>query len=954
MRKIIPLLTIMTLLSPVFLSAQGTWVWNNRTHSELDWTTLETDHFYIHYHQGLRETAEKSALIAEQAYPTIMAQLDLDDFGKTHISLTAEDEIMNGYAMPSDQIFIWVSQNDVAGQFGGSEKWLRLVVAHEFQHVAMVNALRTWLGIWNFIDVPAWFLEGTAEYYTETWRVGRSDARMKIHTYKNSMNTLDAHDDGYAKILYLADKYGDSTITKITKWRHKTFKYFSFKKAFKSATGTSLKTFNEDWRRAMNTYYYTYRGQKESITDVGELMPAPKIKNVRYLSIAPDSSHLAIVGRRSDNMQYQSVYTVSTDSTKKVKTLHSGRFGSKPVWTADNQALIIGEYHHGEHGSLVYDLRKIDVQSGRATWLTTNMRANHPVVSKNGETVYFIAHPDMSTNLYAIDVKGEHLRRITGFTGDIQLNYPAVSPDDSLIAFMIQDESGGVDIAVIDTSGKNFRKLTNDFPEDLMPVWTADGRQIVFTSFRNSTPNLFRVPVHTDTTIIQMTDVYSGIYSRQIVPNSSKVYAATLSDADSTRGVFVEATRGVENRDLVLRDEFEDWRTQIPDTILTPIEYNREIPGHWSTSPYRFWKHSRHIASLGLPTETGLAGFTIWNDGLGKHLAILGGEANYPPYDHAQFLNGLYFVYTLTVFRPIISVGLLSNSSFVVQPYDRSWLTERRDGGFVMAEYPVNFGNSLFSNHTITTQMQLYNRKAEIAGVPRGIRPDVESGNEGIFSLRYRWINRKPDRRNNILPVQGYGISIHQDYASENIFGDFSYQKSKAGGFVNQKIFGPFALYGRMLYSQVTGNYASQDSLGFNDDVSLYLMGNAVIGSALANIINTRENYYLRGSTAIVTGERLFMATLELRMPVLPSLPVHFFGIKIGESVISPYLDYGKVWDSDRETENVTSGIEMRTAIRVGKIPVLHIGYGLGNSLSAWGQDRSPQYFVRLALVNPF
>ncbi|MBS1271638.1 MAG: Protein TolB [Candidatus Marinimicrobia bacterium] len=944
----------LSLLFPMMVSAQGTWIWNNRTHPELKWKTLKTEHFYVHYHQGLRAVAEKSAQIAEQTYPTIMAQLDLEDFGKTHMTLTSEDEIMNGYAMPSDQIFIWVSQNDVAGQFGGSEKWLRLVVAHEFQHVAMMNALRTWLGIWNGIAIPSWFLEGTAEYYTENWRVGRSDARMKIHTYKNNMSKLDAHDDGYAKILYLADKYGDSTITKIAKWRHKTFKYFNFKKAFRAATGVSIKTFNEDWHRAMNTYYYSYRGQKEPMDKVGDVPAAPKIRYTNTLSIAPDSSKIAIVGRRTGKMQYQSVYTVTTDSTKQVQELHSGRFGSKAAWMPDGSALILGEYRRGDHGSLIYDIRKIDTESGEAHWLTSNLRANHPTVSAAG-TVYFIAHPKTATNLYTVDADGNHLRQLTDFTGDVQLNYPVVSPDDTRIAFMIQDESGDVDIAVIDSSGAKFRKLMNDPAEDLMPVWTADGSHIVFTSFRNSTPNLYRVAVNSDSTITQMTDVYSGIYSQQIVPNSSRVYASTLSDVDTTRGVFVDANRTIQNNELVLRDKFEDWRTHAPDSTLKPINYDKNIPSTWETSSYKFWKHPRHIASLGLPTETGLAGFTVWSDGLGKHLAILGGEIAYPPYTHSRFLNGLYFVYNLAVFRPMLSFGLLRNSSFMIQPYDRAWLTERRDGGFLMAEYPVNFGNSLFSNHTIAAQVQMYNRTAEVAGDPRGLRPLVESGREGVFSLRYQWKNQKPDKRNSLLPTQGYGIALRQDFASENIFGKFTYQKSTIDGFVNRKLFGPLTLYGRMLYAQLNGNYASQDSLGFYDDVSLYLMGNAAIGSARGNVINTHENYNLRGSSTIVTGDRLFMSTFEFRMPVLPALPVNIFGIRLGKSVLSPYLDYGKIWNSvEGDTEIFTSGLEMRTAINLGSIPVFHLGFGLGNELSAWEQDHSPHYFVRVALVNPF
>ncbi|MEJ2050113.1 MAG: hypothetical protein P8Y60_09800, partial [Calditrichota bacterium] len=166
-----------------------------------------------------------------------------------HITLTDEDEYMNGYAMPSDQIFIWVRQDQAAGRFSGSEKWLPLVVAHELQQVMMLRKLRTWLGIWNQAFVPMWFLEGTAEFYTEHWRVGRSDARMKIYTYRNMMNRLDAHDAGYAKILYLAQQYGDSSLVTLTGWRQPFWGTFNFNRAFKMATGTSVRQFTVPPRR---------------------------------------------------------------------------------------------------------------------------------------------------------------------------------------------------------------------------------------------------------------------------------------------------------------------------------------------------------------------------------------------------------------------------------------------------------------------------------------------------------------------------------------------------------------------------------------------------------------------------------------------------------------------------------------------------------------------------------
>ncbi|MDP6169903.1 MAG: hypothetical protein QF780_07835, partial [Candidatus Marinimicrobia bacterium] len=74
------------------LSATGAWMWNNRTHGELNWTTIETENFNVHYHQGLREIAVRGASIAEQIRPTLMRQVGLGAMSKLDIIFTSEDE----------------------------------------------------------------------------------------------------------------------------------------------------------------------------------------------------------------------------------------------------------------------------------------------------------------------------------------------------------------------------------------------------------------------------------------------------------------------------------------------------------------------------------------------------------------------------------------------------------------------------------------------------------------------------------------------------------------------------------------------------------------------------------------------------------------------------------------------------------------------------------------------
>ena len=100
-----------------------TWAWTYRTHGELKWNTITTKNFRIHYHDGIEQIAKEGASISEQVLPILLSQLNLNEIPTIDIIFTTEDEIMNGFAGPTYQTFIWVDQNDAAIWLE-DEKWL--------------------------------------------------------------------------------------------------------------------------------------------------------------------------------------------------------------------------------------------------------------------------------------------------------------------------------------------------------------------------------------------------------------------------------------------------------------------------------------------------------------------------------------------------------------------------------------------------------------------------------------------------------------------------------------------------------------------------------------------------------------------------------------------------------------------------------------------------------------
>jgi len=818
----------------------------------------------------------------------------------------------------------------------------------------LLNATKTWLGIWNQAFIPMWFIEGLAEYYTEEWRVHRSDARMKIYTYKNIMNRLDPHDDGYAKVLYLAEKYGDSTLTKIVNHRQTPFGIYNFEQAFHEATGQTVGQFHEEWRRAMNTYYYSHRGQKEQVADVGKTISIPGIPFVNALAFSPDSITIAVIGRTSGNQGYASLFLVATDSTRTKTTIHTGSFSGMPAWAPDGESIIVSEYHRGNNGSLVYDLRKISVDTYEKSWLTEDMRAHRPVVSSDGKAVYFSGGNGKTSQLFQIGLDGSDLRHFGEGVEQLHVNDPALSPDGKWLAVMVQDASGNVDIGVMDSAGGQFRKLTDDPEEDLLPVWTSDGDSIIFTSYRNSTPNLFKLSFHNPENLRQMTDVVGGIYSQQRMPNSGDIVTSTLRLEDTTQVVIVNPRREIEqDTSLVINEKYRSWRTRQPENPLPESSVRVPNENPWQIQSYRFWKNPRRLGALILPTPAGVGGFGAWNDPLGERFLFAGGLLGYPPYSD-QLFDGYLLLFHSAVHRPFITMGFVKNGSLLAQPYDQGILIEARTGGFIQAILPMNGGNSLYSNHRWSLQFRAFQNNSEWFGNEPENRPKPESGKTSEIALRYRYMSRKPDGHNYTIPSQGWGLASAFSVAAPKIYGEYDYRKFKFDAFLNQQLPGPFIFFSRGYFGVSQGNYPVQESPAISNDMSLYVAGRNPEYLLTQPLLETRENFQLRGNTEVVTGDQLLYTSTEIRMAFLPALPVNVFGIRIGSSTLAGFLDSGIIWKNSENQRITTAGMELKTMISIGGEPVIHLGSGFGNTLRAWQNKSALNYFFRMALVSPF
>jgi Tol biopolymer transport system component len=114
-------------------------------------------------------------------------------------------------------------------------------------------------------------------------------------------------------------------------------------------------------------------------------------------------------------------------------------------------------------------------------------------VPRDGRMVLFNGGATGGRNLWAMPLDGSTSpRQITSIPGNA-VQHPALSPDGARVAFGSR-ASGAHDIWIQNLDGSGLRQLTNDAAPDYWPVWSPDGRWIVFTTVREGRQATWRVP----------------------------------------------------------------------------------------------------------------------------------------------------------------------------------------------------------------------------------------------------------------------------------------------------------------------------------------------------------------------------------------------------------------------------------------------------------------------------
>ncbi|MDZ7301193.1 MAG: DPP IV N-terminal domain-containing protein [candidate division KSB1 bacterium] len=551
------------------------------THPELKWSTIETAHFYVHFHNGVENTGRLVAKIAEDIYAPITSMYGYEPDGKIHFVVKDYDDYSNGGAFYLDnKVEIWASALDF--ELRGTHNWLRNVITHEFTHMISLGAARkiirhipafylqtlgyesekrpdVLLGYPNriisypipFTTVPAWFAEGVAQYQLPELEYDRWDSHRdmllrtavvegRMLTYSemssfesNSIGRERVYNQGYSLTTYIAEHYGAESLKNILQEMRRPWRFF-FDGAVKKVTGKSGNALYHEWQNHLEDKYAEQLRDIRAHKVEGDLLEAEGTGNF-FPRWSPDGTEVAYLTNNGKDYLGQLSLVSRSPTTKKVKPLKANVHYAFS-WSPDGTKLVYSSKSSSNpHYSSLYDLYLLDLKTNKVERLTRAARVHSPNWSPDGKSIACVLNTDGTTNLALFDIEKRQLKILTHYKNQEQIYTPQWSPDGRRILYGYSLLRGR-DLYLYDLATDQISPVFDDSPvngdnstDRRDAVFSPDGRTIYFSWDESGIFNIYRLDLETKQ-ITQLTNVIGGAFMPSVNRNGEIVFSTFVAE----------------------------------------------------------------------------------------------------------------------------------------------------------------------------------------------------------------------------------------------------------------------------------------------------------------------------------------------------------------------------------------------------------------------------------------
>ncbi len=558
-------------------------LWNNSTilaqpedfnHPELDWYSIKTEHFEVHFHNGAERTAREIARIAEEIYNPITSLYGYKGDKPFHFIVRDHDDYSNGAAYFYDnKIEIWATPMDF--DLRGTHPWLLGVVTHEFTHLISLDQSKKfgdripaiyfqYIGyekeirpdvLYGFPNrivsfpfagaiVPPWFAEGIAQFQSKNtsydfWDTHRDmilrsavlDHKMPSYNEMSSfghtsLGNEQVYNSGFSLVNYISENYGSDAIAKIAKSMKSPLR-ITFSSAVKKVLRKSTNEIYNEWKNFLESTYQDGTKQISKNENRGVIIEKEGFGNF-YPVWSPINNQIAYISNKGREHFSPSSLTLYDFEDKEFQVIKDNVQYSPAFSPEGKQLAYVKKHRYDRFGSTYFELFIYNLESKKETRITHGGRLRNPNWSPVENKIVCVTGKDGTDNLVIVSPSQRTIQPVTRFNNGEQIFRPSWSPDGKRIVFDISNNNGR-DIAIINKTGDNLRYLVQDASDSRTPVFNPNGESIFFSWDKSGIFNIYKLELESNKST-PLTNVLGGAFMPNYHPQRGLVYSLYTSD----------------------------------------------------------------------------------------------------------------------------------------------------------------------------------------------------------------------------------------------------------------------------------------------------------------------------------------------------------------------------------------------------------------------------------------
>ncbi len=601
----------------------------------LNWRTLQTEHFAIHFHQHEQDMVRQVALIAERTHDRITRYFDWTPRTKTQLVLIDRMDFNNGSAAsyPDNIMTIIVSPpDDVNSLLDNHDNYLEYLITHEYAHIVHLDkaagaalTLRQifgrfdWLLLTPFPNAwqPPWVIEGIATHHESQLKPGTGRGNNNffrgmmrneiIHGLKPIRQVNQPTTDwpmGNTRYLYgvyffdfIKQTRGEQAIKQWIDRYSDNLIPFMLNSSSQQAFGKPLDALWLEFEHYLHIKFATDIERRNG-------------KGLTKATVLSDSGYLTGFPRSLPNGD---IYFTQTDYASQTKLMLLKKGAKKAVQLRTVQGerfdlhaqkgVLFAEQDRQANSDTIADLYHYDLTTLRKKRLTTGRRYVAGAWHPDGNQIIAVHNHQGNKRLDRLSADGEFLETLWAGQEQENISNPQWSPDGQYVLASVWRD-GYWNLEKFDLDRRLWESLTNTTDIEIQAVFSMDGNTVIFSADYDGAFNIYSLDLRSGD-MIQQTNVLGGAIAAAQVGATQDIVYMDLSK-QGYNVYYAQKSDLFEHVITVSSNSLSKALTQLDDTALPAVDYSvKPYNGLKNLAPKSWFPYvgvSNEQTELGLTT----------------------------------------------------------------------------------------------------------------------------------------------------------------------------------------------------------------------------------------------------------------------------------------------------------------------------------------------------------------